>query len=115
MQPNIIGLSETRIRGEPLINIDIPGYRFAHVDSLCNAGGVAAYVFIKLKFEICKHQHQLFKLETLRLNVHEGKRIYIIGIIYRHPSKTEIPNFLDDLEVCISNLTTNNNLTFFST
>ena len=33
-----------------------------------------------------------------------------IDIGYRHPSNTEIPNFLNHLEICISNLTTNNSL-----
>ena len=70
LQPDIIGLSETRIKDEPLINICIPGYRCVHVDSLSNAGGVAAYVSNKLKFETCKPQYQLFKSETLWLNVH---------------------------------------------
>ena len=38
LQPDIIGLYETRIKSKSLINIDLPGYRFVHVDSLSNAG-----------------------------------------------------------------------------
>ena len=88
-----IVLSKTRIRGKPLINIDSPATAFFHVDLLSNAGRVAACVSNKVKFEICKHQHQVSKSETLGLNVHESKRFYTIGIVYRHPSKTEVPNF----------------------
>ena len=64
-RPDIIGLSETRIKGKPLVNIDLLGYCFDHVDSLSNAGEIATYISSKLKFEICKHQHQLFNSETL--------------------------------------------------
>ena len=44
LQPDIIGLFESCFKDKPLINIDLPGYRFVHVDSFSNADGVAAYV-----------------------------------------------------------------------
>ena len=83
-------------------------HHFVHVDSLSYGRGVEAYIPHKLKFEICKHQ--LFKSKTLWLNIHECKRVYTIGIVYHHPPKTNIPYFLDDPEICISNLTTSNSL-----
>ena len=69
LQSGIIGLSEARIECKPLININLPGCRCIHIDSLSNAGGVAAYISYKLKFEICKHQHQLFISKTLWFKV----------------------------------------------
>ena len=47
--PDIICLSETRIKDEPLIYISITGYSFIHVNSHSIAGGVAVYISKKLK------------------------------------------------------------------
>ena len=102
---DIIGLSETRIKGKPLVNIDLLGYCFDHVDLLSNAGKIATYISSKLKFEICKHQHKLFNSETLSLNVHESKRITVIVLalfIVIHP-KIEINSESLSLNVHESN------------
>ena len=55
--PDIICLTETQLKGEALINIDLPFYKFNHVDSATVAGGVAIYVSSKLQFEVCPNQH----------------------------------------------------------
>ena len=39
-----ISLSETRLKEQPLININIPGYSFIHNESPTNAGGVAMHI-----------------------------------------------------------------------
>ena len=36
--------SETSLKEQPLININIPGHSFIHTDSPTNAGGVAMYI-----------------------------------------------------------------------
>ena len=36
--PDIIAITETRIKDQPAINIDIPGYKFFFVKSFNNAG-----------------------------------------------------------------------------
>ena len=41
--PNLVCLTKTHIKGQPLANITTPGYSFAHVNSLSSAGGVAIY------------------------------------------------------------------------
>ena len=84
MQPDIIGLSETRIKDEPLINIDLPGYRFVHVDSLSNAGEVAALVSNNLKYvniNINFLNPKLYGLSSLR----ENKIILLALFIVTHP------------------------------
>ena len=46
--PRIICIRETRIKYQPQINVSIPNYGFAHVNSNSNAGGVATVcIFIK--------------------------------------------------------------------
>jgi len=42
-QPDIVCVSETRIKHNSLINISLPGYQFFHTDSNTYAGGVAMY------------------------------------------------------------------------
>ena len=48
--PNVISLSETRIKNKPLVNIDLVGYTFMNVSSSTNAGDVAMYIQNGLKF-----------------------------------------------------------------
>ena len=50
--PDIICLSETRLKEQPLININIPGYFFIHTDSPTNAGGVAMYISTTIQHSI---------------------------------------------------------------
>ena len=42
--PDIIAITETRIKDQSAINIDIPGYNFFFVKSFNNAGGVGVYI-----------------------------------------------------------------------
>ena len=50
--PDIVCVSETRLKGNPLINIAIPNYNFVHADSVTNAGRVGVYVSSKFRFEV---------------------------------------------------------------
>ena len=40
LTPDIVCVSETRLKDNPLINIAIPNYNFVHADSVTNTGGV---------------------------------------------------------------------------
>ena len=51
-QPDILCVSETKIKISSLINISLPGYEFFHVDSPTNAGGVAIYVSKQLQYDL---------------------------------------------------------------
>jgi len=42
--PDIIRLSESRLKPQPQINIDLEGYKFLNISPESNAGGVAMYV-----------------------------------------------------------------------
>ena len=50
--PDIICISETRLKSNPLINISIPGYDFVQANTSSFAGGVGMYVSSKLNFEV---------------------------------------------------------------
>ena len=47
--PDVICLTETRIKLHPLLNISLPNYTFFHTDSTTNAGGVGIYVLNKFQ------------------------------------------------------------------
>ena len=63
--PHIICLSETRIKHEPLINIELNNYSFIHANSKANAGGVAMYIHDSVKFEVSPEQYELANAESL--------------------------------------------------
>ena len=101
-------ISETRLKGDPLINIRLPNYTFVHADSLTNAGGVGVYVSSKFQFEV--HPTLEIKIngfENLWLNILDDKARYkfTIGAIYRHPDYSAIENFSEALSNSLSLLT----------
>ena len=50
--PDIICITETRLKNNPLINISIPGYDFAKANTSSFAGGVGMCVSSKLNFKV---------------------------------------------------------------
>ena len=103
---DIFCLTETRLKSEALINIDLPLYKFNYVDSTTAAGGVAIYVSNKLQFEVCPNQHVLNSSECLWLELSENnsKSKFIVGVVYRHPDQTKVDDFLASFSTCLSNL-----------
>ena len=67
----MICLSETRIKKDPLINIELTNYSFAHVNSKSNAGGIAIYIRKNLNYEISQNQHVLSNSESLWMTITE--------------------------------------------
>ena len=63
--PQVICISETCIKHQPLTNIDLSQYNFVHIDYDTNAGGAAIYVrsTIKAKFYLTQ-----YKLTTAELH-----------------------------------------------
>ena len=107
VSPDVVCVSETRIKGEPLINISIPNYNSFHKDSPTNAGGVAIYVSKKHQFKVI----QEFKLnlkgcEELWIQLISNKystHDIIIGAIYRQPT-SDSEEFSDALCNSISKI-----------
>ena len=104
--PDIVCVSETRLKGDPLINVSIPGYNFLHSDSVTNAGGVAIYVSSKFQFTI-DHELNLNVngCEDIWLNVCLGnntEKKITIGAVYRHPN-TSTRN-IEEISQALSNV-----------
>ena len=57
--PSILFLSDTRIKTNSFINVNIPGYSFVHSHSPSYAGGVGIYIF--KKFRIYSKLYSKFK------------------------------------------------------
>ena len=69
-QPDILCVSETKIKISPLINITLPGYEFFHVDSPTNVGGVAIYIYNQLQYDlIYDFNLNLLSCEDIWINV----------------------------------------------
>ena len=54
-QPHFILLTETKMKGDPFININLLGYNFLHFNSIFNAGGVGVYMLESLQFDVCSN------------------------------------------------------------
>ena len=79
-KPDVICLTETRVNDQPLANINLPNYSFVHIPSQSNAGGVAVYVSLNLKFSLDDNQHQLHNSESIWLNLHHHENKSPIGL-----------------------------------
>ena len=106
-----MSVSETRLKGDPLINVLKPSHNFVHSDSVTNAEGVAIYVSSKFQFTL-DHELNLNVngYEDSWLNVCLGnnaeKRITIVAV-YRHPnaSTTSIDDFSQVLSYAMNKIT----------
>ena len=67
--PDILCLSESRIKKQSLLNIDFPRYNFLNVNSERSAGGVAIYISTNSK-QINEETYTLYRTESLQLNVY---------------------------------------------
>ena len=77
IRPDVICLTETRIKNDPLVNITIPQYKFYHVDSQTSAGGVVVYVSDNFTSKLCPNQYVMPKIRTISINAY--------GSNYLHP------------------------------
>ena len=100
-------VSETRLKGDILINVLIPGYNFVLSDSVTYAVGVAVYVSSKFQYTL-DHELNLNVngCEDLWLNVCLGniaEKKIIIGTVYRHPT-TSIEDFYKALSYVMNKI-----------
>ena len=101
--PHVICITKTRIKNQPLSNLDLPNYSFVHVNSTTNAGGAAMYISDNLKYKVCENQYQLCNSEALWVNIiDQFDTSFVIGVIYRHPSQILINAFIEDLSNCLT-------------
>ena len=88
MLPDLICLSETKLKNHPLTNVSLPGYApLITADSDTNAGGVGAYVSKNFSATVLGKNLLQSNCENLWLQIAEKSsgEIFNLGIIYRHP------------------------------
>ena len=103
--PDIICVTETRLKTQPLLNIDISGYTFVHIDSPTAAGGVAMYISNALQFSVLNNlQLTVNECENIWIKLHDSN--LIISTIYRHP-KNDAQVFIDALNTNLEKVRSN--------
>ena len=105
-RPDVICLTETRIKNDPLVNITISQYKFYHVDSQTSAGGVAVYVSDNFTSKSCPNQYVMPNSECLwlELSTPNSNEKFTVGTVYRHPDHFTVNNFLDRFSDCLNDL-----------
>ena len=82
--PDVIYISETRIKNYAVLDINVFGYSFIHNDSHTNARGFAMYISIMIQYNLLTDIHMdITDSENIWINISESN--LIIGTIYRHP------------------------------
>ena len=112
---SILLLSETRIKTNPSINVNIPGYSFVHSPSHTKAGGVGVYFSKDLKVT----QNYTLNLkntscEDLWFDIKfpgTQNTSYTLAVSYRHPGNNPY-NFLEALDENMQTLNQKGNKTF---
>ena len=103
--PDIICVTESRLKTQPLLNIDIFGYTFVHTDSPTIAGGVAMYISNALQFSVLNNlQLTVNECENIWIKLHDSN--LIISTIYRHP-KNDPQVFIDALNTNLEKVRSN--------
>ena len=106
--PDIICISETRLKTDLYTNIRLPNYRFICDNSTSNAGGTGIYITNNIKFELLDKLHiDIEGYENLWIKLLDYNIIIIT--IYRHP-KANKKSFLEALEKKLQSL---KNITYF--
>ena len=113
-KPHGICISESQIISQPLLNLGLENYCFAHVSPIINrVGGVAVYVHDDISLRICQNQFALANSESLWIHLNKSMGwTFTIGILFRHPDASKVDNFIEDLLTCITEICSSNE-TFF--
>ena len=110
-QPEIIGISETKLRESNLNrNIDLKGYNFVHSDSKTFAGGMGIYIKNTLNYSVNKcSKNVLLNTEYRWVDIITNKNPVTIGVVCRHldDSTAGIDRFTDELNELFPRLNNN--------
>ena len=95
ISPDIICISESRLKHNPLTNVNLPGYTLIRTNSPTNAGGVAMYIANNIAYELkTDYEMKIDGCENIWIKLCNSN--IVIGTIYRHP-KNNMHLFLDSL------------------
>lgn len=103
--PEIIAISETKLKDDNIYNINIPNYSFINTNSKTAAGGVGIYILKDLRF-IRRHDLECStaSFESCWIEIiRQKQKNMIIGCIYRHPS-SDCTEFCETLKEQLNDL-----------
>jgi len=111
--PTFIAISETKLKSNYILNVDIPGFNFIHNPSQTNSGGVGLYIYSNLTNQP-RNDLNLNNIGCESLFIEINKRnkptssgkLFIIGVIYCHPTYTSQP-FQDEFFKLVTHLQNN--------
>jgi len=106
--PTFIAISETKLKSNNILNVDIPGFGFIHNPSQTNSGGVGLYVNSSLTYQP-RNDLNLNNVgcESLFIEIATSSgKPFIIGVIYRHPTHAFQP-FQDEFVKLATHLQNN--------
>ena len=100
-RPDVICLTETRIKIDLLVNITIPQYNLYRANSQTSAGGVAVDVSDKFTCKLCPNQYEMSNCECLWLELptFKSNEKFIFGTLYRHLDHSTLSIFLEDFVI----------------
>ena len=91
--PDVICLTETRLKQQSLLNVNLSGYSLIHHDSPTNAGRVAKYLSKQIQYEVLTEMHMgISGCENIWVKLIDFN--VILANIYRHP-KNNLQNFIN--------------------
>ena len=94
--PDIICLSETKIKNLPTVNLSLTGYRsIEHADSQTAAGEVGIYISDNYSSKTIGKNTLNCNCEDIWIQISDfnSNQIFYLGVIYRHPN-SNILNFI---------------------
>ena len=94
--PDIICLSETKIKNLPTVNLSLTGYHsIEHADSQTAAGGVGIYIFDNYSSKTIGKNTLNCNCEDIFIQISDfnSNQIFYHGVIYWHPNNNII-NFI---------------------
>ena len=87
VNPTFIAISETKLKFNYILTVDIPGFNFVHNPSQTNSGGEGLYINSNLTYQPRNYLNlSIVGCENLFIEIPTSSgKPFIIGVIYRHP------------------------------
>jgi len=107
--PTFIAISETKLKSNYILNVDIPAFNSIHNPSQTNSGGVGLYINSNLTYQP-RNDLNLNNVgcESLFIEIPTSSgKPFIIGVIYRHPTYAS-QSFQDEFVKLVTHLQNNN-------
>ena len=96
--PDIIAISETKLKLLQVYNAKLSGYHFYHKGTTTRWGGVGLFIKESLSISICPNCEDIW----IQLDLGNNKKC-IVGVIYRHP-KQKLSEFCKRFESTIEKM-----------